>query len=113
MAPLEAKKETITVTRNLQNGRMEISLPGAPAREETAVALLPFYYKRTELVEVHQQDRPRVAKRVNSLSLDEIHERADDIRHRPRDRRRRPSNLHLGFFRAFGKRCRGIFLVAQ
>jgi hypothetical protein len=55
MGSLEANIEMVVMARNLPNDRIDFSMPGGSAREETAVTILLSKHQRAKLGEVHRQ----------------------------------------------------------
>jgi hypothetical protein len=55
MGSLEANIEMVVMARNLPNDRIDFSMPGGSAREETAISILLSKHQRAKIAEVHQQ----------------------------------------------------------
>jgi hypothetical protein len=72
MAPPETKRETVVVAMNLQKECTEISILGCLAREASAVPAMTAVFQRTKSAEVHHLRWVFAAKKVNSLSFNDI-----------------------------------------
>jgi hypothetical protein len=69
MAPPEANIEMVVMARTLLNDRIDFSIPGGLARDETAFAILLSKHQHAKIVEVHRQG-PAVTPSLRRTAAD-------------------------------------------